>query len=56
MLVDIREAGEKEYRQFVFDFFPIGFFQLHDAMLEAGFESVEKEDFPDDDYYFAVAK
>ncbi len=56
MFVDIREAGEKEYRQFVFDFFPIGFFQLHDALLEAGFESVEKEDFPDDDYYFAVAK
>jgi len=55
MFVDIRRANEEEYKQYVFDFFPIGYLQIHDALLEAGFESIEKQDYPDDDYYFAVA-
>ncbi len=56
MFVDTHDAKENEYKQYVFDFFPLGYYQLHDALLEAGFESVERGFFPDDNYYFAIAK
>jgi SAM-dependent methyltransferase len=56
MYVDVRPAGEKAYTQFVFEFFPFGYQQIHDILLRAGFKSLERESFPDGDYYFAVAK
>jgi len=55
MYVDVRLAGEKEYTRHVFDFYPIGYQQFHDALLLAGFESVQREFYPGEDYYFAIA-
>jgi len=56
MFVDMHIADEKEYKRYTFNFFPIGYYQLHTALLEAGFGSVERESYPDGNYYFAIAK
>jgi glycine/sarcosine N-methyltransferase len=56
MFVDVRPAEEEEYTHYAFDFFPFGFYQLYDALLEAGFENVERGFFPSEEYYFVVAK
>ncbi len=56
MIVDLRKTEDKNYERFVFDFFPIGYYQIHDALLKTGFKNIVKEDFPDDDYYCVTAK
>jgi len=56
MYVDVRPQGEKEFEQFVFDFFPFGYQQIHKIAVDAGFKTLERDSFPDGDYYFAVAK
>ncbi len=56
MFVDIRTAEEKEYTQYAFDFFPFGYYQIYEALLEAGFEDVERGFFPSEEYYFASAR
>jgi len=56
MYVDTRPKGEEDYTQYVFDFFPFGYQQIYDAMIEAGFKKIERDSFPDEDYYFVIAQ
>ena len=55
MYVDIREAEDQEFDHFIFDFFTIGYQQIHDSLHNAGFNEITREFYPDDDYYFAIA-
>jgi ubiquinone/menaquinone biosynthesis C-methylase UbiE len=56
MNVDVRRPGESEYTCYPFHFFPISYEQMRDAMMAAGFEKVERDYYPGEDYYFAIAK
>ena len=56
MNVDVRRHDDKEYTAYPFHFCPIGYQQMQDAMLAAGFEKIERGFFPGEDYYFASAK
>jgi len=55
MYVDLRPHGDKDYKQYVFEFFPFGYQQIHEALLDAGFKNLEKDSYPDGDYYFGIA-
>lgn len=54
MHVDISPAGEGNFQRYSFDFTPISYRQFHDAAIKAGFASVERGFFPNEDYYFVV--
>jgi len=55
MFVDVRESEDEDFKNYVFDFFTIAYQQLQDALLKAGFSEINREFYPDDDYYFAIA-
>lgn len=55
MIVDIVAISEKDVREYVFDFFPLGYDQIYASLIHAGFENIEIGDSPDDDYYFVKA-
>jgi ubiquinone/menaquinone biosynthesis C-methylase UbiE len=56
MHVDISPAGEENYQRFSFDFLPVGYPQLKEAAMRAGFEKIERGFFPNEDYYFVLAE
>lgn len=56
MFVDVRPEGKGQYTHFEFDYLSIGYHQFYEALLRAGFEQVNREFFPGEEYYFAVAK
>ncbi|NQT77754.1 MAG: class I SAM-dependent methyltransferase [Bacteroidetes bacterium] len=56
MLVNIRKHGETTYTQYVFDFFPLSYSQLHDSLKKGGFRTISRDFFPDNDYYYVIAK
>lgn len=55
MEVDIRTNKETEYKRYFFDFFPIGYAQLNEALMSAGFKSIKRVFYPDGDYYAVTA-
>ncbi len=55
MFVYIRKHDETTYRHYAFDFFPLSYSQLHDALKKAGFRTISRDFFPDDDYYYVLA-
>jgi len=56
MFVDIGVGEEDEFEHYVFDFFTIGYQQIQESLLKAGFSKVEREYYPDNDYYCATAE
>lgn len=56
MHVDIRPEGAEKYQRYSFDFMPVGYQQLHESALRAGFEQIERGFYPGEDYYFIIAK
>ncbi|MEN8224198.1 MAG: class I SAM-dependent methyltransferase [Bacteroidota bacterium] len=56
MYVDIRQQGKEEYARYTFDFFPASYQQYRDALLNAGFDAVERKFFPGDNYYLVIAQ
>ena len=56
MHVDISPAGEENYKRFSFNFMPAGYQQFYDAFIKAGFKNIQRDYFPNKDYYFVLAK
>lgn len=56
MIVDVQSSRQETKQQYLFDFFPFGYQQLCEALLQSGFIQIERKDSPDDDYYFVSAE
>jgi hypothetical protein len=56
MIVETLHIKSSVYKKYIFDFFPVGYDQLERSLLKAGFTDVERKFYPDDNYYFVVAR